>query len=75
MSHMPILSTVGSEGVLVPVRALESIGLQIGDRVDVTLGDGQLVLRPAADATRQQRIDEITREVFDRRKSAYERLA
>lgn len=75
MSQMQIVSIIGFDGMNVPAKALEAIGLKIGDKVHVTLGDGQLILRPAANSSRQQQIDEITTDVFARRKSAYERLA
>ena len=75
MPAMSIISVVEPNGVLVPVEALESIGLQIGDSVDMSLEDGRLILRPVADARRQQQIDDITRDVFERRKDAYQRLA
>jgi len=45
------------------------------DEVNVTVGERQLILRPAGDSARQQQIEAITRDVFERRKDAYERLA
>jgi len=75
MSDMPLVSIVESDGVVVPVDILESIGLRVGDRVNVSLGNRELILRPAAATDSERKIDEITRDVFQRRKDAYERLA
>ena len=66
----------GDEGVFVlPVAILESVGLHIGDVVDVSVGDRHLILRRADDAARAQRIEELTRAVFEERGDAYQRLA
>jgi len=75
MPETPIISVVSSGGVIVPVDVLEAIGLRVGDEVNVTVGERQLILRPAGDSARQQQIEAITRDVFERRKDAYERLA
>jgi antitoxin component of MazEF toxin-antitoxin module len=75
MSDMPLVSVVESEGVVVPMDVLEAIGLRVGDRVNVSLGHRELILRPAAPTDSKRDIEEITRDVFERRKDAYERLA
>jgi antitoxin component of MazEF toxin-antitoxin module len=75
MSDMPLVSVVESKGVVLPVDVLEAIGLRVGDRVNVSLGDRALILRPAAVTDSKRDIEQITRDVFDRRKDAYERLA
>src|SRR5207253_10677516 len=61
--------------VVIPTAVLESLGLRIGDAVDLNLGDGQLILRPVEDAARRERVEAIRREVFEHRRDAYERLA
>jgi antitoxin component of MazEF toxin-antitoxin module len=75
---MPLLTIVpheGSAAVVLPTSVLESAGLRIGDVLEVTLGDRQLILRPVEDAARRQVVEDITREVFERRRDAYRRLA
>jgi antitoxin component of MazEF toxin-antitoxin module len=75
MPELPIVSVVEPGGVTVPADVLKAIGLEIGDSVDVSIGDGQLILRPSTDARRRQQMDGITRDVFERREDAYRRLA
>ena len=75
MSDMPLVSVVESEGVVVPADVLATIGLRVGDRVNVSLGNHELILRPAAATDNERDIDKATREVFERRKDAYQRLA
>jgi antitoxin component of MazEF toxin-antitoxin module len=75
MPQLPIVSLGDSGGVLLPAEMLEALGLRIGDTVEVTLSDRQLILRPVEDATRRQLVEAITKEVFDRRRDAYQRLA
>ncbi len=75
MPQLPIVSLGDTAAVVLPPEVLESIGLRVGDLVDVALGDRQLILRPAGDAARRQQIETITQEVFERRRDAYHRLA
>jgi antitoxin component of MazEF toxin-antitoxin module len=75
MSQVTIVSFGESAAVVLPHEILQSLGLRIGDVLDATLSDRQLILRPPEDATHRQRMDEITSEVFDQRRDAYQRLA
>ena len=75
MPQLSIVSYGNSAAVVLPTAMLESIGLRIGDVVDVTFGDQQLILRPDQDVARRQRLERIIQEVFDRRRDAYQRLA
>ena len=75
---MPQLTVVphgDSAAVVLPLEVLEALGLHIGDVVDLTVADRQLILRPAEGADRRRLLEEITRDVFERRRDAYERLA
>ncbi len=75
MSQQPIIAVGESAAVVLSPTVLEAIGLRVGDVVEVTWADGQLILRPVDDARRRQQVEEITQEVFDRRRDAYQRLA
>ena len=75
MAQLPIVSHGESAAVVLPTTVLDAIGLHVGDVVEVTLADGQLILRPIDDAGRRRRIEEITQEVFEQRRDAYQRLA
>jgi hypothetical protein len=48
---------------------------RVGDVVDVTVEDRQLILRSAEDASRRELLEKIGREVFAQREDAYQRLA
>ena len=51
MPQLPIVPLGDSAAVVLPASVLESVGLRIGDVVDVTVGDRQLILQPAAGRT------------------------
>jgi antitoxin component of MazEF toxin-antitoxin module len=70
MPQLTIVSHGDAAAVVLPVSVLESIGLQVGDVLEATVGERELILRPAEDAARGQARDEITREVFARRRDA-----
>lgn len=75
MPQLTIVPHGDAAAVVLPVGVLESIGLRIGDVLEATFGDRQLILRPVEDAARRQLLQEITRDVFERRQEAYQRLA
>jgi antitoxin component of MazEF toxin-antitoxin module len=75
LSQLPIIRHGDTAAVVLPAAVLELLGLHVGDVVDATVTDRQLILRPAADADRHQRVQEITEEVLERRRDAYRRLA
>jgi len=75
MPQLTIVPHGDSAAVVLPASVLESIGVGIGDVLEATLGERQVILRPAEDAARRQVFEEITTDVFARRKDAYQRLA
>jgi antitoxin component of MazEF toxin-antitoxin module len=75
MPQLTIVPHEDSAAVVLPPSVLESIGVGIGDVLEATLGDRQLILRPVDDVARRQLIQEITRDVFEQRREAYQRLA
>jgi antitoxin component of MazEF toxin-antitoxin module len=75
MPHLTIVPHGDAAALVLPAGVLESVGLRIGDVVEVTLGDHQLILRAAQDDSRRELFEEIKREVFERRRDAYQRLA
>lgn len=75
MSRRQITSIDGSAALLIPEDALKSIGVQIGDEVDITVVGSKLILQSLNEAEREEKIRAITDRVFKRRQSAYRRLA
>ena len=75
MSRRRIIASGDSPAILLPQEVLDEMGLGIGDEVDLTIVERDLVLRRVDEAERGRRIQESTDAVLERRKSAYERLA
>lgn len=75
MPQLTVVSHGDAAAVVFTKTDLESAGLQIGDTLDLTVAGGQLILRPANDAARRRLMADLTEEVLNRRKDAYERLA
>ena len=46
-----------------------------GDEVDISVVDRTVTLRPLDDSERAHTVGDVTKPVFERRKSAYEELA
>ncbi|MGA9997764.1 MAG: AbrB/MazE/SpoVT family DNA-binding domain-containing protein [Pyrinomonadaceae bacterium] len=75
MSRKRISASEDSAALTLPQEILDMIGVNDGDEVDVSVVDRTLILRPLDEAERAQKIEATTREVFERRRSAYEELA
>lgn len=75
MAHQAIVNVGESAAVLLPQEFLEQMNVHIGDEVDLSMMDHVLILRSLEEVRRQQQLDMVTKEVFTRRKSAYQRLA
>ena len=75
MSRRRITTHEDSAALLLPQEAMDQLGLKIGDEVDVSVVNGALIVLPSSESERARRIEEITKTLFERRKSAYERLA
>jgi antitoxin component of MazEF toxin-antitoxin module len=69
--------TAGGESaaLLLPKDVLDKLGIAIGDEVELSLVDRTLILQPLDEADRAQRLEAVTETVFERRQSAYTRLA
>jgi antitoxin component of MazEF toxin-antitoxin module len=57
MPQLTIVPHGDSAAIVFPASVMESIGLHIGDVLEVTLGDRQLILRPVEDAGRRQLLE------------------
>lgn len=75
MSRKRITASENSTTLLLPQEILDTLGVDAGDEVDVTIVDRTLILRPLDEVERAQKIDDATKTVFERRKIAYEELA
>jgi antitoxin component of MazEF toxin-antitoxin module len=75
MPQLTVLPHGDSAALILPAAVLKSVGLRVGDVVELTLGDRQLILRSAEDTSWPELLETITHEVFERREDAYRRLA
>ncbi|HEY7544194.1 MAG TPA: AbrB/MazE/SpoVT family DNA-binding domain-containing protein [Blastocatellia bacterium] len=75
MSRRRITTHEDSAALLLPQEAMDQLGLKVGDEVEVSVVDGALIVLPSSEADRARRMEEIIKTLFERRRSAYERLA
>ena len=75
MIQITIVTHGDSAAVVLPRKMLESLGLGVGDTLNASVIDRQLILRPLDDEERRHLLTELTKEVLDRRGDAYQRLA
>ena len=75
MAREQITAVGDSAALMISDDALQALGLSIGDEVEVTVTDGRLILRSLSDAEREEKLRDITDKLFQRRESAYQRLA
>ena len=75
MSRERITAVGESAALLLPKDVLDKLGIAIGDEVELSLIDRTLILQPLDEADRAQKLETVTKTVFERRQSAYTRLA
>jgi len=75
MSREKITTSGDNATVRLPAEVLESLGLAVGDEVEILVVDRTLVVRPLNETERRERMEAVTNEVFERRRVAYEELA
>ena len=75
MSHERIIAVGESAALILPKDVLDKLGIAVGDEVELSLIDRTLIVQPLAEADRAQKLEEVIKAVFERRQSAYARLA
>jgi antitoxin component of MazEF toxin-antitoxin module len=75
MSHERIIAVGESAALILPKDVLDKLGIAVGDEVELSLIDRTLIVQPLAEADRAQKLEEVIKTVFERRQSAYARLA
>ena len=75
MSRQRITAVGESAALLLPKDVLDQLGIAIGDEVELSLVDRTLILQPLDEADRARKLEAVTKTVFERRQSAYTRLA
>jgi antitoxin component of MazEF toxin-antitoxin module len=75
VSRKRITASENQTTLLLPQELLNTLGVDAGDEIDVSVVDRTLILRSVEEAERAQKIEAVTKSIFDRRKTAYEELA
>jgi antitoxin component of MazEF toxin-antitoxin module len=75
MSREQITRVGTSAALLLPQDVLDQMGVSIGDEVDLSIVNRKVILRPLDEVEREQKLEAATQDIFERRRSAYERLA
>jgi antitoxin component of MazEF toxin-antitoxin module len=75
MSHERIIAVGESAALILPKDVLDKLGIAVGDEVELSLIDRTLIVQPLAEADRAQKLEEVIKTIFERRQSAYARLA
>jgi antitoxin component of MazEF toxin-antitoxin module len=75
MSREQITLIGQSAAVFLPQEILEQMGVSIGDEVDLAVIDHTLILRSLSEVEREQKLEAVKKDIVERRRNAYERLA
>lgn len=75
MSRKRIATSNDSAVIFVPKEVLDEMGICEGDEVDVSFLDGTLFVRSITELDRAKSIEDATNAVFERRQTAYTKLA
>lgn len=70
-----ILTLGDSAELVISQDILRQIGVGAGDKVEVAVSCGALIVRSLEEAERARKIAAATRDIFDRRREAYLKLA
>jgi len=75
MPRIPIKKVGNSAALLLTEEIMKLLAIHIGDEVDIRVKDRKLIIQASDDILREQKLKEVTNNVFERRKSAYQQLA
>jgi antitoxin component of MazEF toxin-antitoxin module len=75
MPRIQIKKVGNSAALLLTEEIMKLLAIQIGDEVDIRVKDRKLIIQPSDDILREQKLLDVTSNVFERRKSAYQQLA
>ncbi len=75
MPRIQIKKVGNSAALLLTEEIMKLLAIQIGDEVDIRVKDRKLIIQPSDDILREQKLLDVTSNVFERRKSAYLQLA
>jgi antitoxin component of MazEF toxin-antitoxin module len=74
MSQHVLVPVDSGTGLVLPPDILTALGLKIGDSVDLTLADHQIIVRPMGEAARRRLVSDGLRILLARRRGLYQEL-
>jgi antitoxin component of MazEF toxin-antitoxin module len=75
MTNEHVVTLENPAGLLITAELLEKIGVSAGDKIEITITDRALTVRPLNEAEQEKMMDEMMESLMDRRQKLYERLA
>jgi antitoxin component of MazEF toxin-antitoxin module len=75
MSNEQVFTLGEPAELIISQDILKQIGVGAGDKIEIAISDRALVVRPLEEAERERKIAAATRDIFDRRRDAYLKLA
>ncbi len=75
MPRVQIQKVGNSAALLLTEEIMKLLAIHIGDEVEIRREDRNIIIQPSDEILRQQKLKEVTNDVFERRKSAYQKLA
>ncbi|MGH9834452.1 MAG: hypothetical protein ACREBD_24835 [Blastocatellia bacterium] len=75
MLNEQVLTLGDPAHLVISPEILKLIGVGVGDKVEVAVTDRAVVVRSLDEAERARKIAAATRDIFDRRREAYLKLA
>ncbi len=75
MPRVQIQKVGNSAALLLTEEMMKLLAIHIGDEVEIRREDRNIIIQASDEILRQQKLKKVTNDVFERRKSAYQKLA
>ncbi|MCI0389814.1 MAG: hypothetical protein MOB07_13780 [Acidobacteria bacterium] len=76
MSNQHVMTLENPAGLLITPEILEQIGVSTGDRIEISVSEHALIVRPLTVAETERRtVDDMMESIMDRHDNLFRRLA
>ncbi len=75
MPKVQIKKVGNSAALLLNKEIMKLLAVHIGDEVEIRLENRNIIIQASDEILREQKLKKVTNNVFERRKSAYQKLA
>lgn len=75
MPRLQIKKEGSSAAILLSKDMMNLLGINLGDEIDVIIENHKLIMIPPNEAERKKKLNKAVHDVFERRNSAYHKLA